>query len=156
MDVRKWLHGAASFQLPPAPATEKGEGANVPTGAISEEETPSVISHDTPACPASVSDRPAKEVNVSCGRGLVDDLGTDQPNQIFLQQYPACIFSGRKQAFVSTWYHNRDWLEYSVKVDAAFCFCCQQFTITTRTLDAFLSVGFLNWKNAVERDWVIS
>ncbi len=123
--MRKWLHGAASSRPPPAPPMEEGARARATS------------MHDAPA-----------SVSGSCGRQPIDDLGTDQPTQIVLKQYPASISSGRKHSFVSAWYHNRDWLKYSVMADAAFCFNCQQSRVSqrSRTLDTLVSVVFHNWR----------
>lgn len=89
MDIRKWLHSAASCRPPPAPSTEDGENAPGPSAAASEEqesEPPCVNSHDEPA-----SLRP------TCGRAPIKGLGPDQPNHIALLQYPASNFSSRKR-----------------------------------------------------------
>ena len=126
MDIRKWLQGATATQPPPTPPPTENEG-NAPsssiTGTTSEELEPcSSTSQYTPASQA----HPPAAANVSAGDQPIDDLGTDQPNQIVLKQYPYSILTGRRRSFVSAWYHNQDWLEYSVKADAAFCFCCWQ------------------------------
>lgn len=94
-------------------------------------------------------------LNATSGRAPIDDLGTDQPNQTVLQQYPASIVSYRMRSFVAAWCHNRDWLEYSVKANAAFCFCYLRCSSHRRsqTLDVFVSLGFPNWENATERDY---
>ena len=152
MDIRKWLHGGAPSSRP-HPTSNVGEinpntseelsarsqeaGAPVPAGNFSSERRlteANVVSHPQPGITS-------------------DELGTEKPKQIVLRSYPASIFCGRKRSFVATWFHNRDWLEYSAKADAAFCFCCRNFiTTTTLKLDVFVSVGYRNWKNATETD----
>ncbi|KAI2645227.1 Zinc finger MYM-type protein 1 [Labeo rohita] len=145
MDIRKWLVSSTSARpssdlecttitLPfqPAPPiqsdiTETPVGSNSETGANGAE---------------------AEFSNLQA----VDDLGIDQPNQVKLKQYPARMFGGKKRAFVSSWYINRDWLEYSVKADSAFCFCCRKFNVGTSRVDAFVNAGYRNWKNANETD----
>ncbi|KAL7404542.1 hypothetical protein ABVT39_016206 [Epinephelus coioides] len=53
--------------------------------------------------------------------GPPDDLGEDKPAQVILNKFPSRLFKGQKRSFVALWYNRRDWLEYSVKSDAAFC-----------------------------------
>ncbi|KAJ0066809.1 hypothetical protein NL108_002860, partial [Boleophthalmus pectinirostris] len=62
--------------------------------------------------------------------------------------------NGKGRSFIGKWFHNREWLEYSVKADAAFCFCCRLFRSTRKSgsLDAFASVGYSNWKQDIAKD----
>lgn len=81
-------------------------------------------------------------------RGPPDDWGEDKPDQIILTKFPSRLFNGQKCSFVAMWYNHRDWLEYSVKADAAFCFACQKFG----TVDSvFMKTGYCDWKHAAER-----
>ncbi|KAM3690878.1 hypothetical protein ACJW31_09G152900 [Castanea mollissima] len=41
--------------------------------------------------------------------------------------YPVSYFSGKPRRFRVEWYENRNWLEYSIAKDAAFCFYCYLF-----------------------------
>jgi hypothetical protein len=59
------------------------------------------------------------------------------------------MFGSIKQSFSSSWYLNRDWLEYSVEKDAAFCYACRKFKSVSS--DATFSIkGFKDWKHAIE------
>ena len=41
--------------------------------------------------------------------------------------YPISYFSGKPRRFISKWYKNRYWLEYSIDKDAVFYFYCYLF-----------------------------
>lgn len=45
---------------------------------------------------------------------------------------------------------SRDWLEYSVKADSAFC--CRKYNVGTSRVDAFVITGYCNWKHSSETD----
>ena len=53
-----------------------------------------------------------------------------------------------KRNFNSDWYHRRDWLEYSIERDAAFCFPCRMFGGRETS---FTTIGFSSWNKATER-----
>ena len=61
-----------------------------------------------------------KENDASRSGLIVDDLGDDGPKQHILQSYPTSVFGKRKRNFHAAWYDKWEWLEYSVKSDAAF------------------------------------
>ena len=84
-----------------------------------------------------------------------DDLGKERPNQVKLACFPQQSFGNRKRGFVASWYIDRDWLEYSVKKDAAFCYPCRQFSGEIARLgqgihgdSSFTQKGFRDWKHA--------
>ena len=86
-----------------------------------------------------------------------DGLGEDRPKQVRLHKYPATLFGKTNRYFLSAWYEKWDWLEYSVKVDAAFCCPCRKFSSRCffqpqgRLVDqAFTLKGYRNWKHATE------
>ena len=57
------------------------------------------------------------------------------------------------------WYKSFPWLEYSVSLDAAFCYPCRLFKYGTgegRAEEAFTRCGFRNWKNAIGKTGIIS
>lgn len=97
----------------------------------------------TQRIPTSHRDSPAS-LKANCGRVPVHDLGSDQPAHIALQQHSASILSGRTHLFVPAWYHNRDWLEYSVKATTAFYSCCRRLLATAELVLA--STGLRRWK----------
>ena len=51
---------------------------------------------------------------------------TKGPCQL-VDDYPISYFSRKPRRFRSEWYVNRNWLEYSIDKDAAFCFYCYLF-----------------------------
>ena len=56
-----------------------------------------------------------------------NDLGVDDPKQVGLRAYPVSMFGAKKRCFSAAWYQRWNWLEYSVKFDAAFCYPCSNF-----------------------------
>ncbi|XP_021733274.1 uncharacterized protein LOC110700082 [Chenopodium quinoa] len=59
----------------------------------------------------------------------------------------------RKRCFSVKWFNKRDWLEYSISKDAAFCFVCYLFKHEVENNyggDAFVNGGFRAW-NKPER-----
>ena len=79
------------------------------------------------------------------------DLGDDEPSQS-RGTFPNATFGKRKQSFFDRWYYGRDWLEYSVQLDAAFCYSCRKFVASSSTGEqAFRFAGFRNWKTALEK-----
>ncbi|KAL7404136.1 hypothetical protein ABVT39_010269 [Epinephelus coioides] len=80
------------------------------------------------------------------------DLGTDEPAQVRQKTYPTRVFNKTQRSFNNSWFNGRDWLEYSVAADAAFCFPCRKFAIgsSAKADKAFTHSGFSNWKTATE------
>ena len=68
-------------------------------------------------------------------------------------RFPVSYFSGKARSFQSDWYRERDWLEYSVSKDAAFCFACRMFPYAivggNRPNTAFTREGFRDWRHGV-------
>jgi len=73
-------------------------------------------------------------------------LGPIQPTNI---DYPKTSFSGKDYRFQERWYHQYDWIEYSISKDAAFCFPCRIFgRMVSCSEPVFTEEGFRNWKKA--------
>ena len=86
-----------------------------------------------------------------------NDSGVYDPKQVRLRAYPVSIFAAKKRCFDAAWYERWDWLEYSVKFDAAFCFPCRNFESKAggdfrgmRGESIFTTNGYRNWKHATE------
>jgi len=67
------------------------------------------------------------------------------------------LFGKTNRYFLSAWYEKWDWLEYSVKVDAAYCCTCRKFSSRClfqsqgrRVDQAFTLKGYRDWKHATE------
>ena len=58
-----------------------------------------------------------------------NDLGIDDLKQVKLLSYPVSVFGPKKRYFNAAWYQMWDWLEYSVRFDAAFGFPCRDFKV---------------------------
>ena len=66
---------------------------------------------------------------------------------------------GRKRDFNSLWYRSYTWLDYSISLDAAFCYPCRIFKCDVgsgRAEHSFIVTGFSNWKNAIGKMGIIS
>ncbi|XP_050289230.1 uncharacterized protein LOC126727556 [Quercus robur] len=62
--------------------------------------------------------------------------------------YPISFFSGKPRRFLSKWYKDRCWLEYSIDKDAVFCFYCYLFGQDVGKQgggDTFVTKGFKLW-----------
>ena len=76
---------------------------------------------------------------------------SEPPSQPILQEYPKRVFGARSRCFNKEWYKGRDWLEYSISSDSAFCYYCRAFSNNT-TSDQWIIYGFKNWKGAMEEN----
>ena len=80
----------------------------------------------------------------------ISDSKTDQLRQPKLSAFP--IRSGRR--FSVNMYQKHEWIEYSIKQDAVFCFACRHFAGVS-TLRAgerlgqrvFIDTGYTGWRN---------
>ncbi|XP_074300000.1 uncharacterized protein LOC141631198 [Silene latifolia] len=68
------------------------------------------------------------------------------------RDFPQTLHGKKLRRFKAEWYDKYDWLEYSEKNDAAFCFYCYLFKDITNTsgYDPFVQGGYRNWKKALE------
>lgn len=78
------------------------------------------------------------------------------PFQPKLGIYPRSKFGNTLRSFNKSWYLSFDWLEYSPKLNRAFCFPCRIFVASSGlnsgyTDLAFTQVGFKNWNNATSK-----
>ena len=79
----------------------------------------------------------------------------DKPNHPILQ-FPLRIFGKQRRSFCSSWYQRYPWLHYQVASDTVLCYHChvaerRNLPVSTGNKDqAFISVGFSNWKKAIE------
>lgn len=121
---------------------------------VDDEET-QTSSEDVNHSPATTQHADASQVGVQklqAAEPGTCDLGADKPNQIVLKNFPRRIFSGKNRSFNSDWYTGRDWLEYSVTLDAAFCYPCRMFRAPSSPGDStFVRSGFNDWKHVIER-----
>ena len=74
----------------------------------------------------------------------------DSPVQPKLTSYP---LNHQKRSFQSSWYIDRQWLEYSVQNDACYCYYCRHFSANKLNAgDSFSTAGFNNWKKSLQKD----
>ncbi|XP_071705044.1 uncharacterized protein [Rutidosis leptorrhynchoides] len=78
-------------------------------------------------------------------RRLYCQRGPCQPSGYL---FPQKTIGDKERRFVSTWYKDYPWLEYSVKANKVYCLCCYLFRDQfgqQAGSDAFLSSGFDSW-----------
>ena len=68
-------------------------------------------------------------------------------------QFPKTAFGSRSRSFNPAWYGTYEWLEYSARQNACFCYPCRLFgsqagQFSSRPESAFTVNGFRNWKHA--------
>jgi len=101
---------------------------------------------------SNTENSPPKSSSKACPVDVSQTI-QDVPCQPHLIAYPT---DKEKRSFQVNWYINRPWLEYSVALDAAFCYVCRHFsqfgTPTRIQQDALTTCGFNNWKRALARD----
>jgi len=76
------------------------------------------------------------------------------PYQPILDIYPSTIQGNKRRSFQKNWYTLYNWIEYSTKLDAVFCFPCRCFrgneSNNSQTTITFSKVGFKGWNKANE------
>lgn len=92
-----------------------------------------------------------EQAAASVSTETVLDLGDRNtgPKQVKLAQYPQSVCGTHKRAFQYKWFQSFNWLEYSCKRDAAFCYGCRVFGRNLKR-DVFISGGVKNWKKALD------
>ncbi|KAL4104546.1 hypothetical protein QTP88_019841 [Uroleucon formosanum] len=67
--------------------------------------------------------------------------------------FPCTVISGKHRCFQSSWYSKYPWLEYSITLNAVFCYYCRHFpphlTVSQSHTekDALINRGYSDWKN---------
>lgn len=77
----------------------------------------------------------------------------EDPVQPCLRQFPRTQYGAKTRSFNNSWYKDNPWLEYSVSLNASYCFACRHFSLPGSTETSFTSdCGFFNWKKALFKD----
>ncbi|CAH1109478.1 unnamed protein product [Psylliodes chrysocephalus] len=84
---------------------------------------------------------------------VLDDLGTFQtgPRQPILEKYPSTKVGIQNRSFSAKYFKQYGWVEYSINMDAIFCFCCRIFGKEEVNEPIFTKTGFKNWKKIAEK-----
>ncbi|KAL4101261.1 hypothetical protein QTP88_021281 [Uroleucon formosanum] len=92
---------------------------------------------------------PQLSLNIGLSSDLAD-LGTldTGPCRPVLSTYTKTKFGKQYRSFQSEWYKNYEWLEYSIKSNAAFCFVCRIFD-TSGVEDIWTKTGCNNWQKFI-------
>ena len=84
------------------------------------------------------------------------------PTQPANIQFPKTAFgSGRNRSFNPAWYGTYEWLEYSARQNACFCYPCRLFgsqagQFSSHPESAFTVNGFRNWKHATGASGILN
>ena len=76
-------------------------------------------------------------------------------------RFPTTMFSNKARSFNPLWYKTYDWLEYSVEMDACFCYPCRMFgaqgsQFGSRSESTFTLNGYRDWKHATGKNGVLN
>ena len=111
------------------------------------------MTNTTVACSYSVPSQPSDIAQISAFPPV-------RPVNI---KFPTTPFGNTSRTFNPIWYDRFDWLEYSVKCDACFCYPCRMFGFTSgsstgksRPEPVFTSSGFRDWKHATGKSGVLT
>lgn len=89
--------------------------------------------------------------NKSSATSDISQRPGDEPQRPIRQNYPSRLIGNQQRSFNAAWFDTYSWLEYSVGMDATFCFACRHFLGAgghrLHSEPAF-SIGYKNWKNA--------
>ena len=145
-----------SSPLSPPLSSPPSEDVNMEVGGSSSCDEPlddewvydvELLPHD-PGLRKNIMDYPPNERN-PVRRAYI----LKKPCQPKTHDFPQSNISGRLRRFSLNWFKKWDWLEYSVEMDAAFCFVCYLFkrdVEINKGGDAFVVGGFRAW-NKPER-----
>ena len=71
-----------------------------------------------------------------------------EPVRPILKHFPKRMICGKLRGFSCQWYAPYPFVEYSVQMDAVFCYACRSFPPPlVHTEEVFIKTGFRNWKN---------
>ena len=140
-----------SSPLSPPLSSPPSEDVNMEVGGSSSCDEPlddewvydvELLPHD-PGLRKNIMDYPPNERN-PVRRAYI----LKKPCQPKTHDFPQRDISGRLRRFSLNWFKKWDWLEYSVEMDAAFCFVCYLFkrdVEINKGGDAFVVGGFRAW-----------
>lgn len=72
-----------------------------------------------------------------------------QPTQPIIN-FPRRKICDKQRSFQSSWYKTYPWIEYSIQLDAIFCFFCRHFASSVsyeKHQDVLIATGYNDWKN---------
>jgi len=76
------------------------------------------------------------------------------PCQPSVACFPKTLYGQQCRSFQPQWYVKYPWIEYSIKHDTAFCFCCRWFRPSASSTgggsETFVTLGFKNWQKAIQ------
>ncbi|XP_051954026.1 uncharacterized protein LOC127623657 [Xyrauchen texanus] len=92
----------------------------------------------------------ARSSECQAGPHDISKLKADDPTQPVLKVFPKTMQGGARRSFHGQWYEEYPWLEYSVAMDAAYCFACRHFSSSKTVYTS--SAGYKNWRKATFKD----
>ena len=126
--------------------TAAAGGCGATVSEVSTTNTTVTCSYSVPSQPSDIAQTPAfppvRPVNI---------------------KFPTTMFGNTSRTFNPIWYDRFDWLEYSIKHDACFCYPGRMFGFTSgssigksRPEPVFTSTGFRDWKHATGKSGVLT
>ena len=77
-----------------------------------------------------------------------------------INRFPTTMFGSKARSFNPLWFKSYDWLEYSVIMDACFCYPCRMFGTQGSQFgsrpESNLVTGFRDWKHATGKNGVLN
>jgi hypothetical protein len=113
-------------------------------------ETEEIFLHEEESPQDNPSDRQASELSERPGAIDISISKNDHPVRPLLQTYP---MNDKNRRFSSIYFKEHDWIEYSVRYDAVYCYACRHFGGISlfkggkEGKKAFIDVGFSKWKD---------
>ena len=111
-----------------------------------------IVEHETSSDDAVAANASASSSTISQPDDLASspDCSLSQPVDI---QFHVTHFSGKARSFNPEWFRQYPWLEYSISKDAAYCYACRFFSLSTaagtsRPEKVFTIARFRDWKHA--------
>lgn len=131
------------------------EPSNIKQKQVDEFMTGAAHMPNTLACNSTPKAAKATEVTDAAATDMAQpsDLGKldGLPVQPVRPTYCPRMFGSRLRDFKSAWFAGRDWLEFSIRGNAAFCYCCRHFAVSSDKMDQrFIQGGYTNWKAALD------
>ncbi|XP_022166373.1 zinc finger MYM-type protein 1-like [Myzus persicae] len=102
-----------------------------------------------PNDPESSARTPISDTNKQLNLNIFDISVTCEDTAVQpVISFPRTFISGKQRSFQSSWYNKYPWLEYSIKMNAVFCYYCRHFPSHSQIeKDVLITGGYCDWKN---------
>ncbi|CAI6371276.1 unnamed protein product [Macrosiphum euphorbiae] len=102
-----------------------------------------------PNDPESIARTPISDTNKQLNLNIFDISVTCEDTAVQpVISFPRTFISLKQLSFQSSWYNKYPWLEYSIKMNAVFCYYCRHFPSHSQIeKDVLITGGYCDWKN---------